>query len=148
MTEPAQLPAVQHPKAGQHGEVVTLKSTALEAALREAHDRGCEKGAKAERLAVRKSLEAIDAQRVDELQRLNADIVHRERAAHAHGFHKAGWMFGFSGFVLGVVLTLMGGLVWLRIGTEATVSGVAAGSMARDQQNNVDALERLRSGEP
>jgi hypothetical protein len=107
---------------------------ALKRAANEARKREREGQKTAREAALAAQAEAHEA----EMGRVNAETVARERAAHAHGFHKATWMMGVPALILGAVggvLAVLGvqGVVWADA-SDATRENVLTGAM----------IERLR----
>lgn len=125
-------------------DVVTVSRGELKTAL-EAAKAG---GEAIERAASARVLGAQAKAHEGEIERLMAEVVHREKAAYAHGFHKAGWMFGLSGAIAGALLTLGVGVAVVQAGTESTVRGAVVGSGIRAQQELDRDQQRMELGDP
>jgi len=125
------LPPAVAEQPGETPQVITRSK--LQDLLSEAADRA----AKAERQAAKRSREAAldalsDAHKA-ELSRVAAETVEREKAAHAHGFHKASWMVGgplfLAGGLVAAGLVLISQDVAWQNGADATRQGVTAGAV-------------------
>lgn len=132
---PDNLPAI----AEGGGRVVEtpfpMTNSALTAALKKAEEVGEAKQKRQSTRELKLALEAADVAHLGEIERLKERAIDGEKAAHAHGFHKAAWMVGLPAFCAGVAATLLVMLVVVRANTEATTQGVAVGSMVRAQQD-------------
>lgn len=99
------------------------------------------------------ALDAQAAAHAGELARLRealtaehrAEKVEAQKAAHAHGFHKAAWIFGGSGLAAGIAVTLLVVAAVTAYSSEATVRGAGVGSAITRQEQNRDDLDRLHS---
>jgi hypothetical protein len=116
------------------------------AKLKEYLEEGAERVRSSMRGAKTAALEAQATAHAAEIARLRdlmvAEKVEAQRDAHAHGFHKAGWMFGGGGVIAGILMSLGVVALVMAFTSEATVRGAGVGSAIR-AQDDVDRGVRL-----
>lgn len=122
-----------------------MTNSALAEALAKAEALGVSKQRAQSTREIKQALDASDVAHLGEIQRLKESAIDGQKAAHAHGFHKAAWMFSLGGFLVGLAASLITVAFVLGAGTEATVRGAAVGSQIRatdDLRRDMDAAER------
>lgn len=100
--------------------------------------RAADKARKDERAAQTRArdaaLEAQTQAHESELKRLAAEKIEAQKDAHAHGFHKAAWMFGFGGTAVGVALTVAVTMAVINGASESAMRGAGVGAAIRSQE--------------
>jgi hypothetical protein len=150
VSEPGKVTALTLPQGAPAQQMITISAHVMEEGLRKAEA----KGRRDERASAKSALDALleaHARELDtrdaDLKRLAEDVAHRERAAYAHGFHKAVWMGGAGGFIVAASVVIILALILLAAGSESTVRGAAAGSMIRAQEELREDVRRFGRGE-
>lgn len=137
MTEPSRN-VVAHPAAMETTRVITITEETLNEGLKKAAERA-RKEERASQTKVRDAaLEAQAEAHVGELARVAAETTRSEAAAHAHGFHKAAWVFGLPAFVLGAA----GGIVGVLYSQNAAYDAGQRGT--RENVLTGAMIERMR----
>lgn len=106
-------------------DVVVMPKAQLAEVLREAHALG-ERGATR---AGKRQLDDLKDAHSETMAQARAEAIEAQKSAHAHGWHKAVWIAGLGGIVVGAVVVLtvleLTGEQNLRLAREGFVTGSA-----------------------
>lgn len=137
----AQLPVVR-----AAGAPLVITEEIMAEGLKRAAD-GARKAERAAQVKARDAaLDAQAAAHASELKRVAAETIEAQKVAHAHGWHKAAWMFGFGGAAAGSALTLIVMMVAIGGGSESAMRGAGVGAAIRAQDNYDQRADEVLGG--